>query len=180
MNKNLKSASKFLSLLLRHQPEKLALNMDDEGWVEIGELVANSASNNVSFTEQMIREIVATSDKQRFAIDRSGKRVRANQGHSIDVNLNLEVVDPPLVLYHGTADRNVESILHDGLIKQSRQHVHLSATIETAKNVGQRHGRPVIFSVDCERMKTGGFAFFKSKNGVWLVDHVPSEFLALM
>ncbi len=169
--------SKYLSKYLRHSPEELGLTLESGGWVKVDDLLAASAKRRFPISRIELETVVACNDKQRFAFDDSHKKIRANQGHSVEVNLQLEPAIPPAVLYHGTGHRAVESILSQGLRKMSRHHVHLSQETETARKVGARHGRPVIFAVDATAMQTAGFTFYCSENGVWLVDRVPPEYL---
>jgi putative RNA 2'-phosphotransferase len=178
MSADLKSDSKFLSLVLRHQPEAIGLALDSAGWAALDELIACAARHGWKLTRERIEQIVATSDKQRFKLSDDGARIRANQGHSLAVDLQLAPRVPPAVLYHGTARQNVESIRATGLEKRARQHVHLSPDVETALKVGQRHGTPVVLEVRAAEMHAAGHAFYLSENGVWLVDSVPSEFLS--
>ena len=174
MNKNnIKKTSKFLSLILRHKPETIGLKLDENGWADIDELIEKS--KNLKLTKELIDEVVEQNDKQRFIVE--GNRIRANQGHSIVVDLELKAVTPPDVLYHGTATRFLESIMQTGLNKQKRQHVHLSKNIETATSVGLRHGKVVILEVDAKQMFDEGYEFYLSLNGVWLTDVVPKKFL---
>jgi putative RNA 2'-phosphotransferase len=171
--------SKYLSLHLRHQPEALGLTLAAGGWVEVDALLAACAARGFPITRAELDEVVATSDKQRFAFDPSGTRVRANQGHSTAVDLQLEPVPPPDVLYHGTAVGNLDVIRVKGLQKMSRHHVHLSPDVPTARAVGARHGPPVVLAVDTAAMARDGFVFYRSANGVWLVDAVPARYLRM-
>lgn len=175
MNTELTRISKFLSFILRHKPESIGLVLDDAGWAVISELIEKSRKPDLS--KELIRLIVETNDKQRFCIDESGTRIRANQGHSIAVNLELAECTPPVVLYHGTASRFVDGIKEQGLTKQQRHHVHLSQSIDVAKAVGARHGTPVIFEIPALKMHSEGYKFYKSANNVWLIDHVPVAYL---
>ena len=175
----LTSISKFISLVLRHEPERIGLTLDPEGWASVEDLLAKAAAAGRAFSRDCLQEIVETSDKQRFALSEDGLRIRANQGHSIEVELGLPVVAPPDVLYHGTATRFSEAILRSGLERRARHHVHLTQDIDTAVSVGQRYGAPVILRIDARRMAEQGHEFRCSANGVWLVDHVPPEFLEL-
>lgn len=177
MDKDIRKASKFMSLLLRHKPEAIGLELDECGWANIEELVALSIQAGQPLELPVIQSVVETSDKQRFSISDCGGFVRANQGHSIPVDLNLEPVEPPELLYHGTATRFVESIFQQGLKKQRRQHVHLSATRETALAVGRRHGKPMILRVRAKEMHQCGHSFYQSRNGVWLTNHVPQSYI---
>jgi len=169
--------SKFLSLLLRHKPETLDLNMDKNGWVSVDELVEKINASGRNITQVDIANVVANCKKQRFKLDTEFDRIRANQGHSIAVDVELVEKTPPAVLYHGTAKRNLDSIRKLGLIKGSRQHVHLSDNQDTARNVGRRYGKPVILEVDCKKMASDGHLFYQSENGVWLVDAVGVDYL---
>lgn len=164
--------SKQLSYLLRHKPEDANLHMDNHGWVEIDELVRNA-----KMTRDAIEKIVATSDKKRFSISDDGKRIRANQGHSFHVDLELESVKPPPILYHGTATRFVDSIMKDGIKCMDRDYVHLTDKYETAINVGKRHGKPRVFTVLAEDMWRDGIEFYHSVNGVWLTKYVDTKYL---
>ncbi len=173
-NKNL---SKFLSLILRHQPEVLNLNMDKNGWVDLDELLEKLNASGKKVTLEKIQEVVATNQKQRFKIDEINNRIRANQGHSINVDVELEEKVPPPILYHGTAIKNLEIIRKEGLKKMNRQHVHLSQDYETAIKVGGRHGKPIILKIDCNQMIDDGFKFFLSENKVWLTDSVDVKYI---
>ncbi|AFY34745.1 RNA 2'-phosphotransferase [Calothrix sp. PCC 7507] len=177
MNSRLVTISKYLSKHLRHQPDKIGIQLAAGGWVNIDQLLAACANNQFPITRQELDEVVTTSDKKRFSFDSTGTLIRANQGHSVEVDLQLEPVAPPNVLYHGTGQKAVESVMQIGLVKMSRHHVHLSQDIATAKIVGARHGKPVIFVVDTAAMHKAGHKFYCSENGVWLVDTVPPEYL---
>ncbi|MCL4115479.1 UNVERIFIED_CONTAM: hypothetical protein GTU68_033887 [Idotea baltica] len=173
-----RKTSKFLSLILRHQPELIDLHLDEYGWAELDDLIDKvNAKNGMSVSRVEIEQIVATSDKQRFQLSEDGNRIRANQGHSIKVNLELFPVDPPAVLYHGTATRFLESILEHGLTKRQRHHVHLSSERATAEAVGTRHGKLAMLVVDAAAMYGDGHEFFVSANGVWLTGAVPAKYL---
>lgn len=173
------STSKLLSLVLRHKPEAIGLTLDSEGWANVTDLIQKINRNSeieINFDE--LCQTVATSDKQRFAFNKNKTKIRANQGHSIDVNLNLVPVEPPKILYHGTGRKNVDSIFASGIDRRNRQHVHLSADTETATKVGGRHGKPVVLVVDSQKMHQDGYEFVLSKNGVWLTDNVPSKYIS--
>lgn len=172
--------SKYLSKHLRHQPERLGLRIASGGWVSVDELLAACARHNFPLTRAELEEVVARNDKQRFSFDETRRLIRANQGHSVEVDLELKPKEPPSLLYHGTGERSVESILMNGLRRMSRHHVHLSKDIETARRVGARHGRPVVLTVDASAMRAAGFEFYLSANGVWLVEAVPPEYLRLL
>ena len=177
MPQDLIKASKLLSLVLRHKPEEIGLVLDGQGWANIDELIEKAGRRGTALTRELSAQVVETSDKQRFAIDPAGQRIRVNQGHSIDVDLGLEPKAPPPVLFHGTATTALTSIRQGGLQTGQRQHVHLSPDEATAIKVGQRHGPPVVLRIDAARMATAGHAFFLSTNGVWLADSVPAEFI---
>lgn len=171
VTETINSISKFLSYVLRHKPAAIGLNLDQEGWANIEELIEKA---DIRFSRDMLLEVVATSEKKRFAISDNGQSIRANQGHSITVDLGLEPVEPPELLFHGTATRFLDSIQEQGLRPQDRKHVHLSADIETATKVGKRHGKPVILTIPAQKMHLQGHPFFKSENGVWLTGFVPA------
>lgn len=172
--------SKYLSKHLRHAPERLGLTLAPGGWVNVDELLSACAAHQFSFDRAELEEVVAASDKQRFSFDDTKTRIRANQGHSVDVDLQLEPQIPPGTLYHGTGEPSVPAILRSGLLKMSRHHVHLSREMETARKVGMRHGRPVILAIDTTAMQQAGFTFYCSDNGVWLVDEVPPQYLKVL
>lgn len=169
--------SKFLSLVLRHEPERIGLQLDPGGWVEVDALLAACTQHGTAIDRAALDEIVATNEKKRFAYSEDGRRIRASQGHSVEVSLGYTPQAPPSRLFHGTATRYLEAIRREGLQKRERQHVHLSAEEATATNVGQRHGKAVVLVVRAAAMQAQGFEFFISENGVWLTDHVPAEFI---
>lgn len=176
--KTLISTSKFLSLVLRHQPEVVGLNLDHEGWLDINELIANANERGEDITLELLHEVVVTNDKQRFALSDDGLRIRASQGHSVSgVDLKLKEVEPPETLYHGTVAGFLKSIQDIGMQKRSRNHVHLSADQATATKVGSRRGKPIILQIAASAMHQDGHQFSLSANGVWLVDAVPTEYL---
>jgi putative RNA 2'-phosphotransferase len=177
MTTSLTQTSKFISLVLRHRPQAYGVTLDAYGWAEVSQVIAAANRAGIPLTPELVREIVATSDKQRYALSPDGLRIRANQGHSITVDLELIPLEPPELLYHGTAEKFLPSIREKGLLKRSRQHVHLSANIETATKVGQRHGKPVVLTVLSGEMHRASIAFYRSENGVWLVDAVPVNYL---
>lgn len=172
-----KSISKWLSLILRHSPETAGLSLDANGWVSVEELLAQSARKGRRFDRAMLDEVVVTNDKQRFAFSDDGLRIRASQGHSVNIDLQLEPCEPPEVLYHGTIPAAIAAILADGLKPMSRQHVHLSADRETADRVGSRRGKPTILVVRSGQMWRDGHRFYRSANGVWLAEAVPAGYL---
>ena len=175
--KELKKTSKFLSLILRHRPELIGIEMDKQGWVNVKELINKSKTKGASFDLETLQFIVDNNNKKRFAFNEDGSKIRASQGHSVEIDLAYEPIQPPEELFHGTAERFMNSILKEGLKKRNRHHVHLSAILETAEQVGARHGRLVVLKVDSGEMYKEGYAFYKSENDVWLTDHVPVRFL---
>lgn len=176
--KERKKISKFISLVLRHKPEVIHLNIDEYGWAEVDELMAKSANHGHGFTFLELEEMVETNDKKRFVFNEDKTRIRANQGHSIDIDLALKPQQPPEFLYHGTAESNMESILQNGIEKRNRQHVHLSQDKETATQVGMRHGKPVILTIRTKEMSEDGIAFYLSENNVWLTDFVDAKYIS--
>lgn len=174
---NLQRLSKFLSLVLRHEPEKIGITLDESGWTDCRKLIQAANRHGTSFTHTMLLEVVRTSDKQRFALSEDGSRIRANQGHSVKVDLSLEASTPPEFLYHGTVARFLDAIRASGLQKGERHHVHLSPDLATATKVGERRGQPVILAVRATEMSAAGHSFYLSANGVWLADAVPPEFI---
>ena len=169
--------SKFMSLVLRHKPDEIDLTLDAQGWVAVDSLLRGMASRGMQVTRSELDEVVATNEKKRFAYSEDGLRIRASQGHSVEVELGYQPAVPPEELFHGTADRNLEAIRRDGLKKMQRHHVHLSSDRETARAVGMRYGPPVILVVKAGEMHRAGIAFFRSDNGVWLVDAVAPEYI---
>lgn len=178
MNKKIVQYSKFLSLVLRHDPGKVEIELDEAGWVDVDILLPALQKKKPGYTREMLEEVVATNDKKRFVFSEDGKRIRASQGHSVAVELNLPPASPPAILYHGTPDRNIDSIRNQGLLKGKRHHVHRSADEETARRVGMRFGRPVVLTIDAARMAEAGFTFHVSENGVWLVESIPPEYIS--
>lgn len=173
--------SKFLSYVLRHEPQAIGLVLDREGWADITALIAGARQSGRELDEALIRAVVESSDKKRFAISEDGLRIRAEQGHSTEsVAINYVEKVPPEFLYHGTATRFLESIMREGLKPAERQHVHLSDDVQIATTVGQRHGKPVVLKLEALRMYQQGFKFFQAENGVWLVSYVPASFVAML
>lgn len=169
--------SKFLSLVLRHQPELIGITLDPAGWVPVSELLQACQTHGQTLALNELREVVASSDKQRFSFSEDGSKIRANQGHSVPVDLGYSPGIPPSILYHGTVEKFLPAIKEEGLKKGARHHVHLSPDEETAKSVGGRRGRPLILRVESGRMQQEGHEFFQSANGVWLTEYVPPEYL---
>lgn len=175
----LKHLSKFMSLVLRHKPETIGLELDANGWVPVDALIAKMRAAGSSIDSNILSHIVATNEKKRFAFDATGTLIRASQGHSVTVDLGYTPQQPPEILFHGTAAHNRDIILAEGLKKGARHHVHLSNNIDTAIQVGGRHGRPVVFTVHAAAMHNDGFAFYQSENGVWLTGSVPPQYVSL-
>ncbi len=173
--KQTKQISKFLSLILRHNPDKIGLTLDENGWANVNELISKS---KIRFNLTQLEEVVVTNNKKRFSFNDDKTKIRANQGHSLkNIDLELTALEPPQFLYHGTVAKFMESIKKTGLQKMSRQHVHLSHERETAINVGSRRGKAIILSIRTLEMYKNGFKFYCSENGVWLTDEVPTEYI---
>ena len=170
-------SSKFLSRVLRHRPEQVGLKLDRSGWVAVDKLLKAINGNGMPLTLDQLRLVVANNDKKRFAFSEDGLRIRASQGHSVEVDLHYEPQVPPEILFHGTPERFVASIRATGLNKGRRHHVHLSPDAPTASKVGQRRGPPIVLIIRAGEMHRAGLVFYRSANGVWLTDHVPSEFI---
>ena len=168
--------SRFISLILRHKPETIGITLDEHGWTDTARLIAG-IRNHYPLDMALLEEIVREDDKGRYSFNADKTKIRANQGHSVTVDVELTPAVPPPVLYHGTAEKYVSSIDKQGLLSKSRLYVHLSADADTARNVGARHGTPVIYTVDAAQMAEDGYSFFLSVNGVWLTKHVPVKYL---
>lgn len=174
----MKKTGVFISLILRHKPEIIGITLDAHGWADVHELIAGiNATGKYRLDMSMLEEIVRTDNKHRYSFNEDKTKIRANQGHSIQVNVKLKEAQPPEILYHGTGEKYVEAILQEGLISKSRLYVHLSKDMETAVNVGSRHGKPHIFKVRTGEMFRQGYKFWISENGVWLTKAVPTEYL---
>lgn len=176
---NLTTVSKFLALILRHKPEELGLTLDEQGWCNVGELVKAFKTKFNDFTFETLEEIVITDEKGRYSFNEDKTLIRAVQGHSTKaVNISFEEIDWNSLehpIYHGTGEKYIESIYKEGILPKSRNYVHLSGDIETAKKVGSRHGKPVILQIDSKMMNNRGIKLFRSENGVYLVDKVPND-----
>jgi len=172
-----KSIGKLMSLALRHNPKVLNLELDANGWASVSDLIDGLNKKNIPMDLNRLTELVESNDKKRYRFNDDKSKICANQGHSIKIDLDLQATEPPFTLYHGTVQKFMQSIRNEGLQKQSRHHVHLSATEETAITVGSRRGKPVILKVNAKKMHAVGYPFFLSDNGVWLTDHVPPEFI---
>lgn len=177
--RRLKRLSKFISMILRHRPEVIGITLDEHGWADVEKLIKgiNETGEEVEFSKATLEEIVKTDEKQRYSFSQDKALIRANQGHSVPVDVELERKEPPKVLYHGTGSKSVEAIKKQGILSMERLYVHLSTDVETATKVGKRHGTPVIFQVNSEQMQKDGYDFFQSVNGVWLTKEVPAQYL---
>jgi putative RNA 2'-phosphotransferase len=175
--KQITHISKFLSLVLRHQPETIGIKLDQNGWTDVDTLLKKSNSYGIKIDNETLRHIVETNSKKRFAFNDTRDKIRASQGHSVEIELGYRNQKPPEILFHGTGEKFVPSIIETGLDKRSRQHVHLSSDLDTAIKVGRRHGKPFVFKVLAEEMYYDNFQFFISNNGVWLTDNVPTKYL---
>lgn len=173
-----KRIGKFLSLVLRHSPETIGIELDENGWAFTNDLIEKCRKHNYNFSMDDLIEIVDTNDKKRYAFSEKKDKIRASQGHSININLALEPVEPPEFLYHGTATRFIQSILQKGIMKQNRRHVHLSKDKATALKVGSRHGKPEVLVVMAKKMFDEGITFYRSDNGVWLTDYVDVKYIS--
>ena len=169
--------SKFLSLILRHKPEKINIKLDNFGWANVDELIEKCNAFGIKFTKEELDYVVENNSKKRLAYSEDGLQIRASQGHSIKIDLGYEAVTPPEFLFHGTATRFLESIRKTGLEKRNRHHVHLSSNEQTATSVGKRHGKLALLIVKSKKMHDAGFQFFVSENQVWLTNNVPVEFI---
>ena len=177
-DKQLRNTCKFISLILRHQPEAIGITLDERGWADAQELIDGiNRSNGHTLNMELLEEIVRTDEKQRYSFNEDHTLIRANQGHSIPVDVELEEKTPPDILWHGTGEKYVSSINAHGLIPKSRLYVHLSSDMETARKVGSRHGKPIIYEINCRGMAEDGYRFFLSANHVWLTKEVPVRYL---
>jgi len=177
MKTNHKHISKFLSLILRHNPGKIGLQLDENGWADVNELLSKAQKHQPNLDIDLLNEIVETNDKKRFAFSEDQTRIRANQGHSVEIDLEYKPKQPPEFLYHGTVAKFMQAIKGKGLLKMSRHHVHLSEERETANKVGSRRGKPIILTIRSGAMHVNGVKFFQSDNGVWLTDSVAPEYI---
>lgn len=177
-DKRIKRTSKFISLILRHKPEAIGILLDEHGWADVQELIAGvNRAEGHTLDMELLEEIVRTDEKQRYSFNEDHSLIRANQGHSIQVDVELEERIPPDILWHGTGEKYVSSIDARGLLPKSRLYVHLSPDTETARKVGSRHGKPVIYEIDCRKMTEDGYRFFLSANQIWLTKKVPARYL---
>lgn len=169
--------SRFLSLVLRHQPETIGITLTEDGWTNVDELIAAINRHGQELDFEALEHVVETNDKKRFAFSDDGEMIRANQGHSVEVDLGYQPTPPPEILYHGSVAKFLPSIRENGIHKGQRHHVHLSASLEVANTVGKRRGQPVILTVRSSDMHAAGHIFNISANGVWLTDLVPPQFI---
>ncbi|MFK7789168.1 MAG: RNA 2'-phosphotransferase [Phycisphaeraceae bacterium] len=177
MDTKVKTVSKSMSYVLRHRPDVIGITLDANGWVGVDELLEAFNDNGKRYTRAILDRAVAENDKQRVEFSDERTRIRARQGHSVQIDLGYDAAVPPDILFHGTASRNIDSVRQNGLQKMNRHHVHLSTNKQTMLAVGQRHGKPIILKIDAKRMYQDGFEFFVTANHVWLVDTVPSAYL---
>ena len=175
--KDLTKISKFLSLVLRHSPQTIKIRLDENGWADVDKLIQQSNIHKMKFDFETLEEVVFTNDKQRFSFNDDYTKIRANQGHSVDVNLELEAVKPLPILYHGTVEKYLDNIKINGLQKMQRQHVHLSKDLETAIKVGNRRGKAIVLEINALEMYKDGFEFYLSKNGVCLSNEIPAKYI---
>ena len=172
------SISKYMSFILRHHPERAGITLDSNGWADVAELIASmSKPGRVAVTLEDIQYVVANNDKQRFAFNDDLTKIRANQGHSIPVDVQLKEAEPPDTLFHGTSKGAVQGILENGIVPKQRLYVHLSGDEQTALKVGQRHGKPIVLEIDAEKMVVDGYKFYLSENNVWLTNIVPVAYI---
>lgn len=169
-----------MSLILRHKPEVIEITLDEHGWANVNDLIYGIRKNNPGFNMDILEQIVRTDSKQRYSFNDDKSLIRANQGHSVNVDVELKEKEPPEYLYHGTGEKYVESINQDGLIPKSRLYVHLSKDIKTAENVGKRHGKEVVYRINSGQMYRDGYKFYLSENGVWLTKEVPVKYLEIV
>ncbi len=176
---DLVKAGRYISYLLRHHPEEAGLSLDEHGWADVQQLISAVGKSYAGFSQEILDEIVATNNKQRYSYNEDKTLIRANQGHSIPVDVELPEAQPPEILWHGTGEKFVDSINKTGLVPKSRLHVHLSKDVATARQVGSRHGKPVVYKVLSAEMARDGYKFYLSVNGVWLTKEVPVKYLIL-
>ncbi len=169
----------FISLILRHKPETIGIKLDDYGYANVNELIEKINNTGRNINIEILEQIVKEDNKQRYSFNDDRSKIRANQGHSININVELKELEPPKYLYHGTATRFLENIKNEGIIKQSRLYVHLSRDIDTAVKVGKRHGTPVILKINTGKMYENGYKFYLSENNVWLCEHIPFEYVEI-
>lgn len=176
----LTNLSRYMSLILRHKPEIIGITLDEHGWASVNDLICGIEKNNPGFNMDILEQIVRTDSKQRYSFNDDKSLIRANQGHSVNVDVELKEKEPPEYLYHGTGEKYVKSINQDGLIPKSRLYVHLSKDIKTAENVGKRHGKEVVYRINSGQMYRDGYKFYLSENGIWLTKEVPIKYLEIV
>lgn len=177
---DLNNISKYMSLILRHKPDVIGIELDEHGWANVNDLISGIEKDNHGFNFELLEEIVRSDSKQRYSFNDDKILIRANQGHSINVDVELKEKEPPEYLYHGTGEKYVKSINQDGLIPKSRLYVHLSKDIKTAENVGKRHGKEIIYRINSGRMYRNGYKFYLSENGIWLTKEAPVKYLEMV
>lgn len=177
---NLTNLSRYMSLILRHKPEVIGITLDEHGWASVNDLICGIEKNNPGFNMDILEQIVRTDNKQRYSFNDDRSLIRANQGHSVNVDVELKEKEPPEYLYHGTGEKYVKSINQDGLIPKSRLYVHLSKDIKTAENVGKRHGKEVVYRINSGQMYRDGYKFYLSENEIWLTKEVPIKYLEMV
>ncbi|HGT0205763.1 TPA: RNA 2'-phosphotransferase [Clostridioides difficile] len=169
----------FISLILRHKPETIGIKLDDYGYADVNELIEKINNTGRNINIEILEQIVKEDNKQRYSFNDDRSKIRANQGHSINVNVELRELEPPKYLYHGTATRFLDNIKNEGIIKQSRLYVHLSRDIDIAVKVGKRHGTPVILKINTGKMYENGYKFHLSENNVWLCEYIPFKYVEI-
>lgn len=180
MKTNIKKISKLMSLILRHQPDVIGVKLDENGWLDVDKLIEGIRKKGNKLNFEMLQEVVEENDKKRFAFNADQTKIRANQGHSVKVNVELKIANPPETLFHGTVEKFLDPIMKNGLLPMSRLHVHMSGDLETATKVGSRRGKPIILEVDTKAMIQDGCVFYLSENGVWLTDNCLPKYLQKM
>lgn len=172
--------SKFLSLVLRHQPETIGISLDENGWADVEILIGQTNKSGFPISKEIIEYVVNNNSKKRFAFNDDKTMIRASQGHSVEIQLGYDPVEPPVVLYHGTSETALDSILENGIQKRERHHVHMSTETETAVSVGKRYGKPVVLQIAAQKMYADGYDFFRSDNHVWLTNDVPPKYITIV
>ena len=170
--------SKFLSFVLRHKPQTIGLTLDRSGWAQVSDLLDAANRKGIALTAELLRQVVAEDEKTRYCLSENGRRIRANYGHTIDIDLGLEPQKPPQFLYHGTSTRSLQSIKTHGITSRKRRFVHLSVDVPTAIKVARRHGKPAILTIKADRMNEQGFTFYQSESGIWLTERIPVAYIA--
>lgn len=177
---DLNNISKYMSLILRHKPDVIGIELDEHGWANVNDLISGIEKDNHGFNFELLEEIVRSDSKQRYSFNDDKSLIRANQGHSVNVDVELKEKEPPEYLYHGTGEKYVKFINQDGLIPKSRLYVHLSKDIKTAENVGKRHGKEIIYRINSGRMYRNGYKFYLSENGIWLTKEASVKYLEMV